>query len=655
MTRRLPRTAGAGALALLLLASCGDSSPTGEQGIAVSAVSAPAEASPGAWIPVSATVTPRGGARVDRVEIDVIGVPGVERTIVVPATGRAFQVDDSVRAPLSVGAVRLLVRAEGGRTAGESDTLSVLLEDLAAPVIDSVTLTHQSAIARGDPMSVRVWARDDARVGAIVVEYTGVVTWRDSTAYAVPEVSDHRRDLIVASNVTVGGSFTVVVRARDLGGNVAAWERTLRVTDDVPPMVVYNSVALTCEPAGRTATPCLPGDTVRLTFSASDDHEIAWIGYRASAPAGVADSLPLDAATGSISRTFVVPREWLGETTFTTFVRDSSGNQYAGYAGRVLVLDERRVEPAFFTAPWTVHDVAWDARRSLLWVGSATVPEVRAYALDGTHHATVALPRRPGGMDFGTGAMGDTLVVALRGTGQVARIPVATSTPTVSTVRITGDSSETGRGLASVRLTADNRLVATLSGFDTHTDQLIVFDLGAQQVLATHELGAVDPDYWIRTPLLVRSADRTRIVAAEDDGLLMWDFDPGSGALTGPLSNGLGGFWPVSVSPDGSVTLSRGRQFDDALAMQRVYWTDGFLPAGNAIAPDGQVGYLFTHCCANAVNRLSRRRLTDGQQIDSFLTSSVLREMQFVDATHLISRYGARIYVIDVTQLPPLP
>ena len=666
MVRFLPRPGALARLtlapfvALFLLSGCGDDStgPDGPPAIEVSLTADVTTAKPGERVIVTVTADPENGARVSELELEPLGIVASEPVLFAGngSSRTPVAAKDTFFMPAAVGEARFVAVARGtDGVIGESDTLVIAVADEVPPVIDSVRVTHAQGLAQGDSLSVVVGAHDDAILTGIVVTFAGVVSRSDTVRYQSAEVAGHVAGIRLPAGADVRQTLSITVKALDAGGNEATQALpAVRVLDVTPPTI--DPITLPCAPAA--GQPCLPGDTVRFIITAHDDHELEWIGYRIGPPGNRADSTRIIVEDGDMAVSFVIPRAMLGLSGFTIFARDSTGNQRQQSSAGFWVYDALRRATVTAALSSPIFDVAYDSARGRIWVSQPAESRLAVYTLAGQLEATITLPNAPAGLDIGSGAMADTLVVALRGTGRIAKIALGAALPTIDTVRVASDASLGGRGLQAARLASGNRLVAVLAGGGT-TAQLLVYDLATGTEVARPTLTGADPGF---APQLTRSGDRTAVGAWLSERFeptatpLAWRWDAWTGligpaTLTGVVRGSNG-----TMSPTGARFLVGAQELSSSLSPMGFNFTFGTTPRASALLQTAAHAFFYSGCCSIPEHVQRQDLMSDDTPLERFLLPSAPTEMRVIHGDGVLLAWnGASLHFVSLAPVTPAP
>jgi len=268
---------------------------------------------------------------------------------------------------------------------------------------------------------------------------------------------DYRGDLFNTPRDSSAGTVSCTV---DLGAPYGKKTFTgtwlaIRGTEILPPTVSGNITI----PAGDTLV--LTGDTVRITFTASDDWKLHWVGYRVGAPANVRDSAAFTGTTYSDTVQFVVPASWEGASTVTLFARDAFDHYTEFTPGHFRVLDAVRRPYQTRLLGARAVDMVYDSTRNVIYFAEPDSARVAVLSLSSFTLGTpipVPVPASGSftmGIDIVPG--GDTVVVALPGTTRLALLDRLANT--VDTVHI--DSID---GLNDVRVTSSRKALVAGAG-----------------------------------------------------------------------------------------------------------------------------------------------------------------------------------------------
>jgi hypothetical protein len=258
----------------------------------------------------------------------------------------------------------------------------------------------------------------------------------------------------------------------------------------------------------------IPGDTVTLTLTGSDDEGLRWMGYALGDQRTVRDSFSAAGREATIQRTFVVPRSWIGTSAIYAFAHDASGNQREAYFDSVHVIDGRRRPISTLVLPAPVRDFTIDSARNLLYLSLPAAQQVAVVDLATRQlRPPVQLFGSPWGLDLTPG--GDSLVVALRRTHSLAFVDLATGAVDTVQLAIPSDGFNEGPGTLRVMQNRKVILAITWDGFGYAQNGIREFDLNTGTERTRHDAftqGTINGGFSTATTALVRNSERTRLV-----------------------------------------------------------------------------------------------------------------------------------------------
>jgi len=360
-------------------------------------------------------------------------------------------------------------------------------------------------------------------------------------------------------------------------------------------------------------TPVLrvPGDTVRLLVTATDNIAIGWIGWSAGAPLNGGDSVQTRGVHSAAAvLELLIPASAVGVSAVTVWARDCTdlvGRCDPAEKGNRTELAIGSVEVVPLTAT-TVHDLplggwtwetAYDATRHAIYFSLRDSSRVDVLSLDDLAWLTpIKMPAPPSGIDLTPGD--DMLVVGLRGTPAPALADLTTSSHPVTTVSLSVDTTDGGSPW-DLKVTADRRaLVTNGTYFASRAAPVVEYDLGSGAQRTRDELGhfGLVAD---RTRI-VRAFDRSRLVVAQLDICC-----PSPGNVYNAATDTFGPERPlaadfireISVDGTGSAYLAGNVLFDRdltpvALVDPDVYQWEFDWNTGQAVSPDGAALYFAT-------------------------------------------------------------
>jgi DNA-binding beta-propeller fold protein YncE len=411
--------------------------------------------------------------------------------------------------------------------------------------------------------------------------------------------------------------------------------------------------------AGKVAgqdgdTIAVPGDTVRFVVSATDARRVAWIGYRVGPPANLQDSLPATgkAFTGTLSAT--VRGAWVGAPSVVVFARDSVGNLGQASLGglRVLALVRRPTRVVPLTTATAGGELVFDPKRNVLYLAETDSQRIAVISLESaTALPSIPAPGKPVGLDLTLG--GDSLVVALRRSGQLGFINLQLATPTMSTVALAFDTS-TGRGPDKVRVLANNQAIVSLTfnggGFGGN---VLSYNLSSGAQRKRTDIGYNGGLVTENVPLTPTS-DRARMFAMGGccPGTI-WVYTAATDTFTGPTRAGELPY-RASFNAAGNRYLTYRQLYDGNLNLLATLNPPGSGFFSTVISPDGGVAYFQTDYGYLKVH------LPDGAVLEQVRLLATGAVSVLPDGNTLVARTDQpgfssptnRLFIVDLRPMP---
>jgi hypothetical protein len=609
-------------------------------------------AEPGEGIQLTVTVVPPPRVDIRTIIVSASGpLISVDTFFAPPGAGQTTVAVDTLYLPGVVGTLTVTAVAEGsGQRASGTATLAV--RDTVPPTVVSVTtITDVMAdtIQRGVWLNIPYEVTDNAALRRIVVRSTGDLAYAETHEFDAGTVLRNYQGngrLQVPLDAPIGARVSFEVRATDVGGNTSVLESAQRrVLDTSPPLI-----EATLE-NGYPSTLLLPGDTLRGTITASDAHQLAWIGYRIGSPVLIQDSTPVTGSTLQLPLRWVVPAGLDGLHLLTVFARDSSGNVGVNQIPRqVLVIDAVRRPVRSAASQPSVIALGYDeARHHLLLLRSGDVFALDLNALSYTGHLWLPQTGAPGVDVLG----GDTAVIPYGGFPPfLAFVGLAGGPLLLDTARLHAQWS-VGTP-TSIAIAANRKVfVSTQIGADAG---LIEYDLlaGAGQLRAD----AGEPGGGFGTGQLVRSGDRSRVLLlwARGDGWRAQLYDPAPDAFSAPVAVDLQLSAPA---PAGSADAAGTRFLFGGLLLgpdlQRLATfampsLPGYpdSPVISTLAPDGEHAYFSVRAPAGSEGMLVRLRLADGAILERILLPAFAQRLLALPDGATVIAEGSLVMVVTV-------
>lgn len=462
-----------------------------------------------------------------------------------------------------------------------------------------------------------------------IIRITGALTYADSIDNGnLPYVGRTVRLKVPSTAPT--GTVTITARVADEARHIATTGApALTLKDTRPPLI-------TATLANSRGTPGFsPGDTLILGLAAHDNGRLALVGYRLGAPAATQDSFTTTDSTLSQTVKLVVPSTWTGTSTYTVFARDASGNARQALLGTFTVANRTRLAPWSVPLDASVHDLAYDLKRNLLYLSEPDSGRIATLSLSShTFDSSFAFPAAGiRGIDLTLG--GDSLLVAERNTPYVGVLNLTTGTR--DTVRVV-TSNFLNNGPDNLRVMGNNKALVTIT-FDGsgYGGSVAEVDLATRKVVNRLTVTELVP--------LCRSADRSTALILVDDSCCPIEgiiYDALSGTFPADAGTVSQYFNFTAADNIGSHFLISGTLFDRGLASQ-----GNKTPANGSgvalLAPDGVSAYFAT------ATGVSRVRLSDAAVVDSIsLGAQPYRLAISPDGLTLFAATASALYVVDL-------
>lgn len=350
---------------------------------------------------------------------------------------------------------------------------------------------------------------------------------------------------------------------------------------DVTPPLVGGALGL---PLGDTAA--VPGDTLRLHLTASDNRRLAFVGYVVGSPALRLDSIAVSGTSADTVLTTVLPPLDTGIVSITFFARDSAGFRTVSGA-HLTVLDMIRRPTQALTIPAPVLGLAVDPKRHVAYLAYAGTPQIGVVDLtNGGFDTAITTPFRARGLDLSVS--GDSLVAAVDSAPSLGIVNLAAVPHTATVVPVDSVYSISGpRWVANdVRVMANGKAIVLLAystPYSCCSAPVVDYDLATG--VSTYRTGANDRES------LGRSWDRSRMVTATGDQTPVQarTYDAVTDSFA-PYQNVAVSFgFPASSDSGGSRFLIGTGLFDGALQQLR---TINSLYTATVLSPDGTIAYV---------------------------------------------------------------
>ncbi len=457
----------------------------------------------------------------------------------------------------------------------------------------------QSQVAQGDTLSwvVTLPAPEAAVAGdELVLSFSGVAAGTDSIA--VPSnISGFSFVLVVPAGVPDGKlSLTVDIPA----ANQTA-QASVQIKDTRPPVIdsaaVLDGVPLPSFDglAGRGVLLFAAGLTDTLQLWASDNHDLAWLGWAIGPPMNAQDSISVTGASGSARLTLAIPDSLIGSGARVTLVAsDADGNRLAWpiFTASITGLNQHPVRSVPVLD--TITDLAIDTARGVVYLAQPDSGRVAVLSLASmTYQTPISFAGRPISVDLTPS--GDSLFVVLDTATSLVVVQLAGSPQIVGTIPVHPNFYARGETIIHrVRVAADGHAVITMVTSNTSPGRYIaeLLDMTTDTTLLKPD--TQDDPFPVAPPALARSGDASMVYSPGDGGI--------SYNASTHVTEGGGGAWnptdpfSVAVSNASNGVVMVGHWVSFGWGGGGVLGLDTLF--GATIASNGTAAYAVESACA---------------------------------------------------------
>jgi hypothetical protein len=343
-----------------------------------------------------------------------------------------------------------------------------------------------------------------------------------------------------------------------------------------------------------------------IAIQATDSISLTWLGWTLGPPANMGDSIQVSGRLATWQTPLAMPSTLAGTAPeLIAFARNAQGQRAELTLGPAAI-GAYLNRPAV-TAPidGSVGDVAYDAKRGVLYLATADKKSVSVVGAPGlASQPVITVPGNPASLDLTPG--GDTLVVALAGTEDLALVNLAAPGHPTSVVRMSsfdatpGDTTTAVASVVSIRVAADDRVIVqatsqVIADFDLTTGVDRLDFLGAYFATA---LGRTGDASRVILPDVLANGGSVGDPTETQPAATFYDATAhGFIAATGsPPRTFYGG--PVSADQHGTHYLIHGFLFDGTFATLGSLSLAAPQPQASTVSPTGP--YAFESWCTTA-------------------------------------------------------
>lgn len=611
----------------LLVAFLGACDPTGPGDLPRVTVGAAPQAAPGAQLAVFVTAIPPNGGTIDRVRLEARGLVTFDDSVTGSSERIAFSRSVGIPSEVTNGEVVITATARSGSSV-VTDTVRVEVEDPNPPEIEALLVRPAPAVNPGEVVDVTIRARDEAGLRRTLLRFSGAFSYADSVEHGFGQTVLRSVSIPIPADATFGADLTITAEAVDAGGHRTTRTTSTRFTDTRPPHLSAQLIV----PRARLS----PGDTLRLSLTASDSYRLDRVEYRIGSPSVATDTFHVTGPTFSRVVTHVVEESWNGMQEIVVTARDAGGNVDQVHFGSAWVVRQIPPSPRTVSLGAAPRDFAYDAKRNVVYVSLPDADRVGVISLGATPSLAPLIEALPRPFDIDLTASGDTLLIAPRGSRYLYSYDLVRAR--LDSLLITQPDTFWIFGLDHVRAMANGVALVTVTfNGSGAVGKLMSVDLSTGTVQMRRTVGS--------GTVLIRSGDARKGlfidgVCCPQPGSLYDAAADQFSADQGTISHFGGGF---SSDSTGSRFLISSSLFDADLSPVREYQVPERFFGTSVISPNGAYGYLATEPGLAVV------RLSDGVVEALHLLNgqpSLLFAMP--NGREVLAVVGATLYVVDL-------
>jgi hypothetical protein len=601
--------------------------PTGPGDLPRVTVGAAPHVAPGGQIAVFVTAIPPSGGTIDRVRLEARGLVTLSDSVSGSSDPISFARSFGIPAEVTSGEVVIIATARSGSSV-VTDTARVEVADPEPPEIETLLVRPFPAVNPGEAVEVTVGAWDEAGLRRTVLRFSGAFEYADSVEHAFGRAILRSVSVPMPANAIFGATLTITAEAVDAGGHRTTRTVSTRFTDTRPPHLSAQLIV----PRARLS----PGDTLRLSLTASDSYRLDRVEYRIGSPPVATDTFHVTGPTFNRVVTHVVDESWNGKQEIVVTARDAGGNVDQVHFGSAWVVRQIPPGPRSLWLGGAPRDFAYDAKRNVFYVSLPDANRVGVISLGATPSLAPLLESLPRPFDIDLTAGGDTLLIAPRGSRYLYSYDLVRAQ--LDSLLIIQPDTFWIFGLDHVRAMANGVALVTVTfNGSGAVGKLMSVDLSNGTVRIRRTVGS--------GTVLIRSGDARRGlfidgVCCPQPGSLYDAATDQFSADRATISHFGGGF---SSDAAGSRFLISSSLFDADLSPIREYQVPERFFGTSVISPDGAYGYLATQPGLAVV------RLSDGVVETLYLLNgqpSLLFAMP--NGRQVLAVVGATLHVIDL-------
>lgn len=492
-------------------------------------------------------------------------------------------------------------------------------------------------MGRGSSLEVEIEASDGEGLDQLVLNWSGAFTGSKTRELSGKDQHSETITISVPTRADYGDLLVQAV-ATSVSGRSDTSSSVAVVIDEFPPEACLDLLGLP-----EYDIVLHPGDRLRFSVTASDNDELAWVGW-ALFPDGSSDSVSVSSAYHSETFEVQISEDWIGQQDLIAWAQDSFGNHMIGCAAVMWFLDSVERPISSVSTPG-VTDMAYDLRSNLLFLSFPEPRQVGVVSLDSFQLiAQIGMPFEPDGVALTPS--GDSLFVTFPESDYTGVIDLKASEWQPSLERLDIPLDALGHRPTDVRITTDNKMFVLLG--PGHVARILEYDLNTKQQRIRSDAGhagllrdgsRMEMSHDGGTIVLLSPMPEVQIYTAETD------------TFAAPVVVEHNDPDPVlSVDATGSRFLLGNALFDEQLRYVRSFTPLGYWGGEDTqIGPDGDVVY-FAAEYGYSVVRASDAAVLERVEAPFGIIPLVIPELDL-----LIIDQGWEMWFVDLAATPAQP